>query len=65
MNREIVKYRLEIKEEEVKLNKSGTEDSKSEPTNQKELILDASCAPLDISYLTDLGLLLYQARKQT
>lgn len=36
----------------------------SEPKNCGKLILDATCAPSDISYPTDLGLL-NQARKQT
>jgi hypothetical protein len=64
LNQEILKQGLEIKEEEVNSKKSETEDSKSESTNRWKLILDTSCAPADISYPTDLGLL-YQARKQT
>jgi hypothetical protein len=64
VNREIVKKGLEEKEEEVKEKKSEAEDSKSEPTNRGKLILDASCAPADISYPTDLGLL-NKARKHT
>ncbi|BAY88239.1 MULTISPECIES: IS5 family transposase [unclassified Tolypothrix] len=65
LNREIVKQVLESKEEvEVKSKKSETEDLKNEPTNRGKLILDASCAPADISYPTDLGLL-NQARKHT
>ncbi|MBD2505057.1 IS5 family transposase [Anabaena azotica] len=65
MNQEMVKKVLETKEEEqVKSKKSETEASKSEATNRGKLILDASCAPADISYPTDLGLL-NQARKQT
>lgn len=65
LNQEIVKKALESKEEvEVKPKKSEVKDSKSEPTNRGKLILDASCAPSDISYPTDLGLL-NQARKQT
>jgi transposase, IS5 family len=36
----------------------------SPPKNRGKLILDATCAPGDISYPTDLGLL-NQARKQT
>ncbi|GAX37856.1 transposase [Nodularia sp. NIES-3585] len=65
INQEIVKQALESKEEvEVKPKKSEVEDLKSEPTNRGKLILDASCAPSDISYPTDLGLL-NQARKQT
>jgi IS5 family transposase len=64
INRKIVEQTLEIKEEVVKEKKSEAEDSKSEPTNRGKLILDASCAPADISYPTDLGLL-NEARKHT
>jgi hypothetical protein len=65
MNQEMVRKVLETKEEEqVKSKKSETEASKSEATHRGKLILDASCAPADISYPTDLGLL-NQARKQT
>ncbi|MFM6151938.1 MAG: transposase, partial [Sphaerospermopsis kisseleviana] len=65
LNQKIVKKVLESQEEEeVKAKKSEVEDSKSEVTNRGKLILDASCAPADISYPTDLGLL-NQARKQT
>lgn len=64
VNREIVKQGLEIKEETVKEKKSEAEDSIRKPPNRGKLILDASCAPADISYPTDLGLL-NQARKQT
>lgn len=64
VNREMVKQGLEKKAEAEKEKKSEAEDSKSEPTNRGKLILDASCAPADISYPTDLGLL-NQARKQT
>ncbi|UKP00957.1 IS5 family transposase [Nostoc sp. UHCC 0870] len=64
VNREMVKQELEKKAEAEKEKKSKAEDSKSEPTNRGKLILDASCAPADISYPTDLGLL-NQARKHT
>jgi len=40
------------------------EDNDNEPPNQGKLILDASCAPADIRYPTDLNLL-NQAREQT
>ncbi len=36
----------------------------NEPKNQGKLILDATCAPADIKYPTDLGLL-NQAREHT
>jgi hypothetical protein len=65
LNQKIVKKVLESQEEEeVKGKKSEVEDSKSEVKNRGKLILDASCAPADISYPTDLGLL-NQARKHT
>jgi IS5 family transposase len=65
LNQKIVKNILESQEEEeVKAKKSEVEDSKSEVTNRGKLILDASCAPADISYPTDLGLL-NQSRKHT
>jgi transposase, IS5 family len=64
VNREMVKQGLEKKAEAEKEKKSEAEDLKSEPTNRGKLILDASCAPADISYPTDLGLL-NQARKHT
>lgn len=49
-----VKAKVEVKAEvEVK-----------EPKNQGKLILDATCAPADISYPTDLGIL-NEAREQT
>lgn len=65
LNQKIVKQVLESQEEEeVKAKKSEVENSKSEVKNRGKLILDASCAPADISYPTDLGLL-NQARKHT
>jgi hypothetical protein len=65
LNQKIVKQVLESQEEEeVKAKKSEVEDSKNEVKNRGKLILDASCAPADISYPTDLGLL-NQARKHT
>jgi IS5 family transposase len=65
LNHKIVKKALEDQEEiEVKAKKSEVEDSKSEATNRGKLILDASCAPADISYPTDLELL-NQSRKHT
>jgi hypothetical protein len=44
--------------------KKNTEEQTNQPKNRVKLILDASCAPADISYPTDLGLL-NQARIQT
>jgi hypothetical protein len=69
LNREIVRKELGIKEsseqeanqqeQPVKEKKSSPEiaEETSEHKNQGQLILDASCAPADISYPTDLGLL--------
>ena len=37
--------------------KKKDSDAKNESLNQGKLIIDATCAPADISYLTDLGLL--------
>ncbi len=65
LNQEIVRKALLIEEEaEVKTKKSEVEDSKNEIKNQGKLILDASCAPADITYPTDLGLL-NKSRKYT
>ncbi|NET03119.1 MAG: IS5 family transposase [Sphaerospermopsis sp. SIO1G1] len=65
LNQEIVRKALFIEEEvEVKTKKSEGEDSKNEVKNQGKLILDASCAPADITYPTDLGLL-NRSRKHT
>jgi IS5 family transposase len=66
VNREIVKNELERTEEERKEKKSEVEapEEIGENQNRGQLILDASCAPADISYPTDLGLL-NQSRKQT
>jgi transposase, IS5 family len=44
--------------------KKNTKEQTNQPKNRVKLILDASCAPADISYPTDLGLL-NQARIQT
>jgi hypothetical protein len=65
LNQKIVKNVLENQEEEeVKAKKSKDEDLKSEVTNRGKLILDASCAPADISYPRDLELL-NQSREHT
>ena len=41
----------------VKTEKKNDSDAKNESPNQGKLIIDATCAPADISYPTDLGLL--------
>ncbi len=63
VNRFMVKNSREIKEEENTKKKLESE-TQSQPENRGKLILDASCAPADISYPTDLNLL-NQGRKQT
>ncbi|QLE40891.1 IS5 family transposase (plasmid) [Nostoc sp. C052] len=65
VNQQMVKKMLETtssQEAEKKTEESGKEGNK--PKNRGKLILDATCAPSDISYPTDLELL-NQARKQT
>ena len=56
----MVKEQTEVPGEVVK--KKSSEINK--PKNQGKLILDATCAPADIKYPTDLGLL-NQAREHT
>jgi IS5 family transposase len=60
-----------IEEKEKEISESATPAAEtpltkleSEPKNRGKLILDATCAPADIGYPTDLGLL-NQARKHT
>ncbi len=65
VNQQMVKKMLETtssQSAEKKTEELGKEDNT--PTNRGKLILDATCAPGDISYPTDLELL-NQARKQT
>lgn len=64
INQEIVKRTLEIIEESGTEKKLEPEENISETKNRGQLILDASCAPADISYPTDLGLL-NQVREHT
>jgi len=52
----MVKNAREIKGEENTAKKLESE-TQSQPENRGKLILDASCAPADISYPTDLNLL--------
>ncbi|MCC3506712.1 MAG: IS5/IS1182 family transposase, partial [Microcoleus sp. PH2017_19_SFW_U_A] len=56
----MVKDQTQVPGEEVEKKSSDW----SEPKNQGKLILDATCAPADIKYPTDLGLL-NQAREHT
>ncbi len=60
INEKMVKDQTEVQGEEVEKKSS----ERSEPKNQGKLILDATCAPADIKYPTDLGLL-NQAREHT
>ncbi len=54
----------EISESATPAAESPLTNPEGEPKNRGKLILDATCAPADISYPTDLGLL-NQARKHT
>jgi len=49
---------------EKKPEKEEKGEEESEPKNQGKLILDATCAPAEISYPNDLGIL-NQGREQT
>ena len=62
INRKMVKSNVEIGGEIIGEKKSSGKNS--EETNRGKLILDATCAPSDISYPNDLGLL-NQVREQT
>ncbi len=65
VNQSTVKKMLETTSETGSEKKTGeTEKEGSTPKNRGKLILDATCAPSDISYPTDLELL-NQGRKQT
>lgn len=65
VNQEMVKKMLETTSSQSAEKKTELSDKEvSEPKNRGKLILDATCAPGDISYPTDIGLL-NQARKQT
>jgi hypothetical protein len=55
---------LETSSQSTQKKTAVPEEESSEPKNRGKLILDATCAPGDISYPTDLELL-NQARKQT
>ena len=54
----------EVSESATPATETPLTNLESEPKNRGKLILDATCAPADISYPTDLGLL-NQARKHT
>lgn len=60
INEKMVKDQTQVQGEGVEKKSSDW----SEPKNQGKLILDATCAPADIKYPTDLGLL-NQARENT
>lgn len=65
VNQEMVKKMLEGASSQPSPKKTAAAESEgSEPKNRGRLILDATCAPGDISYPTDLELL-NQARKHT
>ncbi|ANT64287.1 IS5-like element ISCph12 family transposase [Prosthecochloris sp. CIB 2401] len=50
--------------EEKKENQNGDDDGNEGPANKGKLIVDATCAPADIAYPTDIGLL-NDAREKT
>ena len=60
INEKMVKNQTQVQGEEVEKKSSDL----SEPNNKVKLILDATCAPADLKYPTDLGLL-NQAREHT
>jgi IS5 family transposase len=62
VNREVVRRLREIARGEGE--KKNPEAEREQPKNQGKLILDATCAPADLSYPTDLKLL-NQARVHT
>lgn len=62
INEQIVKHSIESKQKEKEDEQSQEEDK--EPPNQGKLLLDATVAPADIRYPTDINLL-NQARVQT
>ena len=65
VNQEMVRKMLDKTSSQSTHKKTAeSEEEGSEPKNRGKLILDATCAPGDISYPTDLELL-NQARKQT
>jgi IS5 family transposase len=63
INAEMVKKGQERKDEDRK-KKGETPEEKEKSPNKGKLILDATCAPADIRYPTDLGIL-NQARMET
>ncbi|BDA72328.1 transposase [Calothrix sp. PCC 7716] len=64
VNQGMVKKMLEAASEELAEKKTEETEEGNTPKNWGKLILDATCAPGDIAYPTDLGLL-NQARKHT
>lgn len=66
VNQQMVKKMLEATSSVDTEKKTDSAEGKevSEPTNLGKLVIDATCAPADITYPTDLELL-NQARKQT
>jgi IS5 family transposase len=63
INEKMVKTGQERKDEEIK-KKDLLQENREKSPNKGKLILDATCAPADIRYPTDLGLL-NQARRET
>jgi len=64
VNKRMVRTMGEMTEVTPAEKKSEADEATSEQKNQGKLILDATCAPADIRYPNDLGIL-NQAREQT
>lgn len=63
INQAIVKRQQEKTEVKIK-KKDSPQEQREKPPNQGKLILNATCAPADIRYPTDLGIL-NQARRES
>lgn len=64
INEQIVKSAKESGQKELEEQKEQKEEKETEPANQGKLLLDATVAPADIRYPTDIKLL-NEAREQT
>merc|ERR1712178_513686 len=64
INKKIVKREIDKSDKEVKKKRIVSKKKEKKIKNKGKLILDATCAPADIEYPTDLGIL-NQARIET
>jgi IS5 family transposase len=64
INETLGKKYKELQDRIKEKNKKKKDDDKQDPPNSGKLIMDATCAPADIAYPTDLGLL-NDAREKT